>query len=202
MSLAALILVAGLASERLAAPPSAFACSCMPGGPERIGTFADAPSIIVFIGTVASVDRAANEFGRTRGVLVVERMFKGSIPAARMPVIGGGGGDCTIGLDVGQRMITAASFENGEITPGLCMPYGDPATPDGQRLIEEATKAYGAGAGPPGGPSEPTTPPSATDGGAGELTLSLAMAGAVGVAVLLFGALIVLSRRTPPGRDA
>lgn len=201
LGLAALVLVAGLAAERLAGPPRAFACSCVVNGPADIGRFADEPSIIVFIGTVVAMDGGMNETGNTRGTLLIHRLFKGTVPAARMPVVGGGGGDCTISLEVGQQMITAASFENGVVKPGLCMPYGDPTTAEGQRLIDEATKAYGEGPGPPGGPSDPTAPPASVDDRA-DVALPLAVAGAVGVAVLLFGGLILLSRRKPAGPDA
>lgn len=202
VGLAVMILVAAFAAAQVGRPRSAFACSCRATGPEQIGTYADEPLIIVFIGTVVSMDRAGDQFGQTRGELVVQRIFKGTIPAARMPVIGGGGGNCTISLEVGQRMITAARLENGVITPGLCMPYGDPTTADGQRLIDEATKAYGSGAGPPGLPAEPTAPSSATEGDdVRDLALPVALAGALGIALLLFSGLILLSRRATPRRD-
>jgi hypothetical protein len=199
--LAALALAAGLTADRIGAPASAFACSCVATGPERIRTFEDDPSIIVFVGTVVSMDRGGDEFGHTRGELLIQRLFKGSIPSARLPVIGGGGGDCTMTLAAGQSMVTAARFADGVVTPGLCMPFGDPATPEGQRLILEATAAYGAGVAPPGLPPDSQSSPPTPDRGDRGQALAIAMVGALGIAVVLFGGLILLTRRTPRGKD-
>lgn len=194
VGLAALLVAAALAADRLASPSGTFACSCAARGPEVIGTFGNEPTIIVFVGTVVSMQEDGR-FGQPRGELLVQRLFKGTIPSARLPVIGGGGGDCTLPLEAGQRMITAARFVDDVVTPGLCMPYGDPATPDGLRLIDVAVRAYGPGAMPPGAPAELAAPPSATDAGPLDPAV-LAVAGALAVTVLLFGWIAVVARRT------
>ena len=157
IGLAAVLLAAVLNVADLALPGRAFACSCMETGPEQIGTFADEPGIVVFVGTVLSVSNINDGMGHTGGEIAIQRVFKGDL-AARMPILGGGGADCTISLAPGQRMITAASLDRGAITPGLCMPYGDPTNAEGRRLIAVATAAYGPGVVPAGGPATPTDP--------------------------------------------
>src|SRR5687767_3481240 len=163
-------------------------------GPEEIGTFAHEPGVVVFVGTVLSVSNINDGMGHTGGEIAIHRVFKGDL-AARMPIIGGNGADCTISLEPGQRMITAASLSRGAITPGLCRPYGDPTNAEGQRLIAVATAAYGPGVVPPDGPATPADPPAAPAGGAGDLALPLVLAAAIGVALALFGLVTLLTRR-------
>lgn len=194
IGLAAVLLAALLNVTDLALPGRAFACSCMVTWPEQIGTFADEPGIVVFVGTVLSVSEIGDGMGHTGGEIAIQRVFKGDL-AARMPIIGGGGGDCTINLEPGQRMITAASLDRGAITPGACMPYGDPTNAEGQELIAVATAAYGPGVVPPGGPATATDPPAAPTSGAGDVALAVVLAAAIGVALALFGLVTLLTRR-------
>ena len=167
-------------------------------GPEEIAQFADDPSIVVFSGTVISVRPGLDNMGHSLGTLAVDLVFKGELPSSAMPVVGGGGGDCTISIEVGQRMITAAQFDRGAITPGLCMPYGDPTTPDGQRLLEEATRAYGPGVRPPDAPPVPTDPPASPSPVGGDLALSLVLGVALAVVVAMFGIVALIVRRGKP----
>jgi hypothetical protein len=197
IALAVVLLATIVNVADLALPLRALACSCMATGPEDIGTFADEPGIVVFVGTVLSVSNIGDGMGHTAGEIAIQRVFKGDL-AARMRIIGGGGGDCTIGLEPGQRMITAASLDRRGITPGLCMPYGDPANAEGQKLIAVATAAYGPGFVPLGGPTTPTDPPAAPAGGAADLVLPLALMAAVSVALALFGLVTLLTRRRRP----
>jgi hypothetical protein len=165
-------------------------------GPEAIGTFGDESNIAVFIGRVTSVRPGNENMGHTSGTLVVERVFKGNVPAREMSVVGGGGGDCTISIQPGQHMITAASVEGRTITPGLCMPYGDPGTAEGQVLVAAAVAAYGPGRTAPEGPLVGTDPPTTTPSSdSSTLALSLVLAFAIGVALALFGLVTVLTRR-------
>jgi hypothetical protein len=195
--LAALTLNAAVVAGALSAPLLTLACSCMRFAPEDIGKYHDDPGTVVFVGTVQSVNLDPNnEFGHSIGELRVDLVFHGEIPSTRMAVVGGGGGDCTMHLEPGQRMITAASFSGGAITPMLCSPYGDPATPEGQELIDEAVKAYGPGVRPPDAPPLPTDPP-ASPGAASELALPLILASIVGVVVALFGSIAFFARRRP-----
>lgn len=194
IGLAALLLAAMLNVADLALPGRVFACSCMVAGPEEIGTFADEPGIAVFIGTVLSVSNINDGMGHTGGEIAIQRVFKGNL-AARMPIIGGGGGDCTISLEPGQRMITAAAIDRGAITPGLCMPYGDPMNAEGQKLIVAATAAYGPGFVPLDGPATPTDPSVAPADEAADLVLPLVLMAAIAVALALFGLVTFLTRR-------
>ena len=195
IALLAVIAAASLWATELARPLGAYACSCMQPDDNAIGKFADQPEIVVFVGTVIRIGQGMNDRGHTFGTLAVDQVFKGRLPAREMPVIGGGGGDCTIGIELGQRMITAARFADGALTPGLCMPYGDPATPEGQRLIAVATLAYGPGVAPPGGPPTAIDPPAAPTSGTGDLALPVILGSVLVVAVMLFGGLALLARR-------
>jgi hypothetical protein len=195
--LATLTLNAALLTGTLSAPTITVACSCVRFAPSDIGTYKDDPGTVVFVGTVQSMNiDPANEFGHSRGQLQVDLVFHGDIPSTLMPVEGGGGGDCTMHLEAGQRMITAAGFDGVVITPRLCSPYGDPITPDGQELIAEAVKAYGPGVRPPDAPPLPTDPP-ASPNPAADTALPLIVASIVGVVIALFGAVALLARRRP-----
>jgi hypothetical protein len=140
---------------QLAAPTIVRACSCRATGPEDIARAGNIEGGVVFIGLVTAMDlaEAGNAFGHRFGEMRIERLFKGSMPAV-VRVMGGGGGDCTMHLAVGQHMITVGSYVGNVLTPGLCNPYGDPGTADGQALIAAAVAAYGPGVTPPP-PAEP-----------------------------------------------
>jgi hypothetical protein len=204
VALVAVLLAGGLMTARLADPMGTYACSCRVTGPASFAELADAPGTVVFIGTVQSIDqRNGDQLGHARGVLLVEWVFKGSIPSARMPVVSGGGGDCTMALNAGQRMITAATLEGGEITPHLCSPYGDPATPEGQQLIEAATTFFGAGAAPPGAEGDPTSPDTATPDlrGGDPVLLAIVIATPI-IAILLILVVVAAFRRRDDRAEA
>ena len=195
LALVAVVAAGSLWVTELATPRGAFACSCMELDRDAIGKLGADPAIVVFVGTIIDVRQGADNMGHTLGTLEVQQVFKGAVPARLMPVLGGGGGDCTLGIKVGQRMITAATLEKGRLTPGLCMPYGDPGTAEGQRLIAVATLAYGPGAPPPDGPPTATDPPTSPNPVPADLALPVVLGGLVVVAVLLFGGLALVARR-------
>jgi hypothetical protein len=192
-AIAAIVLAGVLNVGGLALPGRALACSCGPSEPGRIGTFGDDPDIAVFVGTVVAVHDGMSASGHSVGDIAIHRVYTGIIPKATMTVIGGGGGDCTVSIAPGQRMITAATVDGGAVRPGLCMPHADPATPEGQRLIAVAEDAYGPGL-PPGevgiAPADRFGLDSWELGGALLATLI-----GLAVAALMFGLVIVLSRR-------
>jgi hypothetical protein len=150
------LLAAGISAAHLSLPARVLACSCMPDGPADIGKAGDFDGGVVFIGLVTSMDPAGpgQDFSHRFGEMRIERLFKGTMPAV-VRVMGGGGGDCTMHLAVGQHMITVGSYVGNVLTPGLCNPYGDPNTADGQALIAAAVAAYGPGVTPPPTPAEP-----------------------------------------------
>jgi hypothetical protein len=156
VALAAVLIASAFVTARLADPMQAYACSCRVTGAEDVAEAGGQPGMVVFIGTVQSLARGVDQFGHARGELLVEWVFKGPLPA-RMPVVSGGGGDCTMPLEAGQRMITVAPLSEGVITPGLCLPFGDPNTAEGQQLIQQATAVFGPGA--PPGAADPTSEP-------------------------------------------
>jgi hypothetical protein len=187
-ALAAAVAITGLWAAQLALPNIVHACSCMPPGPDAIGTFADDPNVVVFVGTIGAVRPGADNMGRTQGTLTIERVFTGTVPQAQVAVVGGGGADCTIHIEPGQRMITAAHIEGGTITPGLCMPYGDPVTPEGQRLIAEAERAYGPGI-------VPGAPGPGDDGSSIDLAaLAIGLVGGLVILISVAAGLAVLRR--------
>lgn len=193
--LLALTLNAALLAGALAAPKVTFACSCDPTSHEDIGRFKGEPGVVVFVGTVRSVSLPEESLGRFLGELEVELVFKGDIPSSRMPVVGGGGGDCTLRLEPGQDMIAAALLDGNRITPALCMPFADPDSRRGEALIAAAELAYGPGVPPPGAPAtdaEFQTPP-----GGDPASARMVLASVLGLAIGLFGAIVVLSRRRP-----
>lgn len=205
---AGMFLVGLLAARDLALPGRTFACSCAmpnPGGEdaaakEAMGWIAATPETILIEGVVISMNpgQGVDNFGHTRGEILVKRVYKGNLPSARMPVIGGGGGDCTMSLSVGDALFTAAAFDGTSITPGLCSFFGEPGSPQAQPYLVAALAAFGPGVVPPGGEGDPdaTAPPPAAPGPVSrDLALPLVFGGLVVIVVGLFGAIALVARR-------
>ena len=189
--LAALTLNAALLAGALAAPRATFACSCDPTSREDIGRFKGDPHVVVFVGTVLSVPKV-ERYTRTVGELEVELVFKGKL-WSRMPVVSGGGGDCTLRLEPGQDMIAAALFDGIRLTPALCLPFADPDSRRGEAFLAAAELAYGPGVPPLGAPPTDTdlhVPPAGDPNGA-----RVVLASVLGLVVGFIGAIVVLSRR-------
>jgi hypothetical protein len=189
-AIAAIVLAGVLNAGGLAVPGDVFACICVKTEPAKIGTYVDDPDVVVFVGTVVSVSDV-DGMGDNGGRVAVTSVYKGVL-SADMPITTAGG-TCTRSIAAGQRMITAAVTNGAAIHLGACMPHGDPASPEGQRLIAAAEDAYGPGL-PPGevriAPGDRFGPDPS------ELGIAL-LATLVGLAVaaLMFGLVIVLSRR-------
>lgn len=131
-------------------PERVFACSCIP--PRPIAEYAAEPDTLILAGTVTAVGKDL------RGMFRVERWYKGSSDVVDVPIQGGNGADCGIGLSVGQQLVMVAYASDGILHPNICSPWGDLSTPEGQQLADEALLAYGEGT-VPGGAEPGGTPP-------------------------------------------
>lgn len=137
----------------LANPGCAYACSCVP--PRPIAAYGADPGAVILSGTVTAIDQ------NQQGSFHVERWYKGTSIAVDVPIRGGNGGDCGIGLTVGLHMVMVASISDNMLRPGICSPWGDLATPEGRQLEDEAILAFGEGTlpGPHAGLPPGGTPP-------------------------------------------
>lgn len=189
------VLVGVLAARDVGAPSTTSACSCVPW-PESVAAYRTDAQVRVLSGTVVTL---AGE----RGTFAIERVFKGPVPGPVMAIDGGEPGMCGLGLKVGLRLVMATWTDGDVLQPSSCMPSAVLPSPEGNALLADAEASYGGLAPPDPAPVDATTPPVASPGPAtADLALPLAIGAAVAVTVLLFGGLIVLSRRRPQGRDA
>jgi hypothetical protein len=147
ITLAVAVLAGGFSLLGLAAPGCAYACSCIP--PRPIAEYAGEADTLILTGTVTAVGQDL------RGTFRVERWYQGSSDVAEIPIQGGNGADCGIGLSVGQKMVMVAFVSEGVLHPNICSPYADLSTPEGQQMEAEAVAAFGEGT-PPAGEETPT----------------------------------------------
>jgi len=194
LALATVVAMAALSTSALARPRVVFACTCAPAGSVQIGDFAAQLDYAVFVGKITRVDPDRDTQGHETGILAVEQLFKGDLPSL-VTIVGGSNSECLIRLEAGREMVTAARFEAAKVEPITCAPMADPMSPDGKRLIEEATKAYGPPRTfPP--PLPGAEPAPAVLGGGIEPLLIIAMALVLGIVV----ASAVLGRRSRSAR--
>ena len=190
-----ILLVATLAVRDLTAPRTMVACSCVPW-PETVAAYRTDANVRILSGTVVALTGE-------RGMFAIEHVFKGPVSGPAMPIEGGDGAMCGLSLELGMRMVMAAWTEGDVLMPSSCMPLAKLPSSEGDALLADAARSYGGVAPPDGAPVDPTTPPVESPGPASTgLALPLAIGGAVVAALLLFGGLIVLSRRGQQGRDA
>lgn len=193
--LASLLMAFALvATVRMAIPPSVAACSCM--GPQPMIAYAEDPSIAIFTGVPAPMEPAGQP-------AVVTRWFKGGgilEPRVVFDPSGfgeDGGASCMIPpLPVGGEYIFVAYRIEGQETLGLglCSPHAPVADDAGAEMLKEAMAAYAAVT-PTSASDPPATPenePASTVETAGPIVIVL---GAVALAGILFGAVLVLGRR-------
>jgi hypothetical protein len=135
----------------LARPAPCLACSCVP--PVSLAeAAARSPGLAVFVGRVVAMQDDATTGGGLATVAVDGR-FRGPLLPPSIVARYGGGGDCTIGMTVGERRLFTASLdERGAWFPALCDPQGVLGTPEGDALLAEAVRTFGP-AQPVGGPS-------------------------------------------------
>ena len=186
----AVLFAAGMATARLALPSNAFACLCaMPPNANAFTGQEDA----VLLGTVGAPE--------ARGLFAfhVERWFKGGSDAivpmhSAMQPVGNGPvsfNTCGLDLQVGQRLILAASRDDLSLSPSACSPHADANSPEGGALIAAATQAFGAGLAP-----GELAGPGPTGGGFDLVLIAVVL---VAVAVVAIGVVVGLSflRREP-----
>ena len=193
--LASLLMAFALvATVRMAIPPSVAACSCM--GPQPMIAYAEDPSVVIFTGVPAPMETAGQP-------AVVTRWFKGGgilEPRVVFDASGfgeDGGASCMIPpLPVGGEYIFVAYRTEGQDTLGLglCSPHAPVADAAGAEMLRDAMGAYAAvtptsASDPPANPEE--APASAVDT-IGPIAIVI---GAVGLAGVLFGAVLVFGRR-------
>jgi len=156
IALAVAVLAGSFSLLGLAAPGCAYACSCIP--PQPIAAYANEPDTLILSGTVTAM---GNDL---RGIFRVERWYKGSSDVAEIPVQGGNGADCGLGLAVGQQLVMVAYVTEGVLHPSICSPSGDLSTPEGQQLQAETIAAYGEGTAPGGTETPDGDPPGGIPG--------------------------------------
>ena len=183
-------LLAGLLAVCLAfglAGPCA-ACSCV--APVSLAeAAARSPGLAVFVGRVVALD----ENGGMGGVATVqvEGRFRGPLLPAVIGARHGGGGDCSIGMAVGERrLFTARLDEGGTWYPVLCDPQGTLGTPEGDALLAEATRTFGP-IQPVGGPPVAPSP-----GGPDLVVIAAAAAIVLVIGLVLVVGVTAVARRS------
>jgi hypothetical protein len=184
VALAIAVLAGGFSVLGLAVPGCAYACSCIQ--PRPIAEYANEPDTMILTGTVTAVGQDL------RGTFRVARWYKGSSDIPEIPIQGGNGADCGIGLSVGQELVMVAYVAEGVLQPNICSPWGDLSTPEGRQLQDDALLAYGEGT-PPGGAEGPAGPAPGDSGVPGIVILGGAVV--AGLLAVMAGASFVSSRR-------
>jgi hypothetical protein len=174
---------------QLAAPQVVRACSCMPW-PESLAAYRTDENVVVLAGTVV----AANG---QRGMFGIERVFKGPVPGAQMPIEGGDPAMCGIGLKLGAKLVMAAFVDQGVLHPSSCTLHAFLPSPEGDVMLADAEESYGGGAGPPPAPADPTAAPAppSSPTPAGGLALPIALGGVLLLALALFGGIALVARK-------
>ncbi len=146
---AALAVGLGLA---FGAPAPCVACSCV--APVSLAeAVTRSPDLGVFVGKVVALDGGA----RGTATVVVDGRFRGPLLRTTIRARYGGGGDCTIGMSVGERRLFTASLgEDGVWFPAMCDPQGVQGTLAGDALIAEAIRTFGPAQAVGGPPIEPS----------------------------------------------
>jgi hypothetical protein len=182
--LAVLLMVGAVATVESASPDGVVACSCF--RPDSVEELLRAvarehdPGTVVLAGRIVRLARNLN--GRQTGALVVTHVFKGAVPRQEVPIIGGGGGDCTVDLEGLSDVVMVARVEWRSVVPGLCRPIAALATAEGQELFNTAVEVFGVG--PPAEEDLPSVP------GA-----DVALLATLGILVAVAGSLFLLVAR-------
>lgn len=190
-------------------PGRALACSCIAPLPTLVDVADDEGTSIV----IATVGRALPD----RTPLAVEGSFVGG-PHAEVIWLSGGSQQmtsCDIFMSAGERrLLVLYRGDAGLYTSNSCAPFGLLGTPDGDALLATAVEAFGnpqepvvaepqpepepepqPEPEPEAQPEPPTTTEPAPLVGAGVVWA----VGALGMGLLMFGALILIAKRRPSG---
>ena len=167
-------------------PAPCVACSCV--APVSLAeAVARSPDLAVFVGKVVSLEGGADGVA----TVVVDGRFRGPLFTAVIRARFGGGGDCTIHMEIDERrLFTARLDERGVWFPGLCDPQGIQGTPEGDALLAEASRTFGP-AQPVAG--QPAPPP--TDLSLGLIVAAVALGIIVVLAIGLVAGVLVVARR-------
>jgi hypothetical protein len=192
---AILLTLSAVFAQAVLFPGPALACSCA-GPPPPLAEIAAADDVAIIAGSVgpALADRTP---------VAVDAWFHG---AARAELVWLSGGtqqmsSCDILMSPGERrlFVLYGSVE-GMYSANSCSPSGRIGTAEGDALVAEAMQAFGAPQPPPTTEPEPEPPaapqnqPAAGDGGLPGGPGLLWIGAGVGLAVLLFGAVILVAR--------
>ena len=148
------LLLFAVAFASFIAPTSASACSPPPDPTiEALG-----PGQVVVLGTIGERVPGGRLFH-------VERWYNGGGPRLTPILIafqeGEPVGDCSYIVSTGTRLIIAPDMDaDGRLSANIATIQGDPATPEGRKWVDEATRLFGAGVVP-----ESVEPPAAADPG-------------------------------------
>ena len=188
-------------------PGRALACSCIAPLPTLAEVARDEGTSIV----VATVGRALPD----RTPIAVEGSFVGG-PHAEVLWLSGGSqqmSSCDMFMSAGERrLLVLHRIEGGIFSTNPCAPTGLLGTAEGDALLATAIEDFGE-AQPPGAPepepepepeAEPEpeiqTEPSTIVESAPFASQGLMWAaGALGVGILMFGAIVLIARRRPSG---
>lgn len=168
-------------------PGPVLACSCVE--PQPLAEIAATENVAVVAGTVGQALPDRTPLG-------IDTWFHGANPSDAVWLNTGSQmiSSCDIGMSAGQRwLLVLYPADTGMYSAGLCSPHAMLGTPEGEALFEEAAAVFGAGQPIP---SPSPEPPASID--ASPWLGGIAwVGGAVGAALLLFGALFLLARRKP-----
>jgi hypothetical protein len=190
---AILLTLSAVFAQAVLFPGRALACSCI-GPPPPLAEIAATDDVAIVAGTVgpALADRTP---------VAVDAWFHGIAPADLVWLSGGTQQmtSCDIIMSPGeQRLFVLYGSVEGMYSANSCSPSGVIGTAEGDALVAEAIQAFGAPQLPPTAepePEPPAAPASQPGAGGGGLPIGLLWVGAgVGLAVLLFAAVVLVAR--------
>lgn len=186
---AILLTLSAVFAQAVMFPGRALACSCA-GPPPPLAEIAAADNVAIVAGTVggALTDRTP---------VAVDAWFHGAAPAEVVWLSGGTqmASSCDIFMSPGeQRLFVLYGQPEGIYSANSCSPSGVIGTAEGDALVAEAIQAFGQPQAPPTAEPEaepPAAPPNQPVAGGGGL---LWVGAGVGLAVLLFGSVVLVAR--------
>jgi hypothetical protein len=220
---AAVLAIGLLMGLGMAVPRVAHACSCI--GPQPIADYAG-PENVIFAGEALGPDEGGVRFGvdewfsGTEPAEVVR--IAGDFGNGASCGVGFTPAEGSEWMVVAWRPPPEDPLgeleANENLSISICQPFVDLSTPEGQALHADAVAAFGDGSGsespPPEAPATPAITPStqpqapatpapvatedpSSTGPAGEAVAMAAVAGVIGLGVLVLVAAVVLGRRRP-----
>jgi hypothetical protein len=186
---AILLTLSAVFTQAVMFPGRALACSCA-GPPPPLAEIAAADNVTIVAGTVG---RALAD----RTPVSVEAWFHGAAPTEIIWLSGGTQQmtSCDIFMSPGERRLFVLYGQpEGMYSANSCSSTGVIGTAEGDALVAEAIQAFGDPQLPPTAapeaepPATPQTPPAGSGGGL------LWIGAGLGMAVVLFGAVVLVAR--------